>query len=520
MAYYIKSFGKNWKNIEKIGILGGLGSLGGMAYIINNAELEQAVKVGGCIYQKPDARPKYINRNEIERHNKIDDFWVTYKDGVYDITNFVQGHPGGLDKIKMAAGGPVDDYWSLYSQHKTRRVLNLLEKYRIGSWEPDEESDVNNNYSPYIDEPERDGGLLIHSVEPFNAETPLHLLVNNYLTPNRYWYVRNHHPTPNINRDTYKLEITLGNKVTKKITLNDLEKYPKHNVTTTIQCAGNRRDEYNNIRPVQGTKWKGGAISTATWQGYYLRDILLDLGVTDDDLESKYLTAWGDDGDYRISIPLKKALLSENEVLLAVYMNDETLPRDHGYPIRLIVPGSVGTKQVKWLSNLEITDQPCKSSWQSGIAYKMLPSDITDFSQVSSKLLELTPTIDIPPLQSIICDIIQDNNSDSIKVKGIAWSGGGKNIIRVEVSYDGGNTWHIANLGKGSEQLLGKAWAWTHWELDIPNDKISREGATTITCRACDISYNRQPENLRSIWNIRGLLNNNWHKVNINGSQG
>ena len=105
--------------------------------------------------------------DEVERHNSLDDFWVSYKDGVYDITNFIRGHPGGIEKIKMAAGGPVEPYWQLYKQHNSKEVRELLEGYRIGNLISDEIP--LEDYNPYANEPIRDPTLIKHAVEPFNG---------------------------------------------------------------------------------------------------------------------------------------------------------------------------------------------------------------------------------------------------------------------------------------------------------------------------------------------------------------
>ena len=345
------------------------------------------------------------------------------------------------------------------------------------------------------------------------GETPLKLLRQNYLTPNKYWFVRNHHPTPDIDESEYSLKLHMPNKLVS-LDMANLKAYPKRRITTTIQCAGNRRDEYNSIGKVSGTKWRGGAMSTACWEGVYLRDILIVQGIDVERCKDKYVTVWGQDEDFRISISFRKVMDTYGDVLLAYHMNSEKLPRDHGYPIRLIVPGSAGTKQVKYVTNIEITDKPCDGPWQSGVAYKMLPSHIKDFSQVTEKLLTSTVTADILPVQSIICDINNNNNNKSnTTIKGIAWSGNGNNITRVDVSIDGGKSWTQAVLKEGSDQLEGMAWAWTFWDLEISLEQYNT--ATEIICKATDIHYNTQPIEISSIWNLRGILNNSWHSIII-----
>jgi sulfite oxidase len=88
-------------------------------------------------------------------------------------------------------------------------------------------------------------------------------------------------------------------------------------------------------------------------------------------------------------------------------------------------------------------------------------------------------------------------------VQGYAYSGGGRGIVRVDVSCDGGETWQTANLRAGSEQPLDRAWAWTFWDcaVDIPETAVN--STVQIICKATDASYNVQPETVKGIWNLR-----------------
>lgn len=103
---------------------------------------------------------------------------------------------------------------------------------------------------------------------------------------------------------------------------------------------------------------------------------------------------------------------------------------------------------------------------------------------------------------------------ESLDVKGFAWSGGGRGIVRVDVSADDGATWHTATLTEGADQPRDRAWAWTFWEAELPAPRDLSKGATLV-CKAVDASHNTQPESVASIWNLRGLANNAWHRVPI-----
>ena len=129
------------------------------------------------------------------------------------------------------------------------------------------------------------------------------------------------------------------------------------------------------------------------------------------------------------------------------------------------------------------------------------------------------PTIQEQPVQSVIVspqdrETIEIVPGEDIDIKGYAWSGGGRGIIRVDVSIDSGKNWHTAQLKEGSEQNPSKAWAWTFWEVSIPAPEGKEK--VDIVCKATDYAHNCQPETPASIWNLRGLNNNCWHHVHVN----
>ena len=207
----------------------------------------------------------------------------------------------------------------------------------------------------------------------------------------------------------------------------------------------------------------------------------------------------------KASIPIEKVMNPYGDVILAYKMNGKDLPRDHGYPLRVIVPGYVGIRNIKWLKSITLSEEEVDGTWQKGISYKGFPHYV---KEVSDELVKNTAPIQEMPVQSGITQV--KNDSNKINIGGFAWSGGGRGIIRVDVSIDDGKTWQVADLREGSNQKPGRAWAWTFWniEIDIP-DKVKDE-KIVICCKAVDESYNTQPEKLDLTWNIRGLINNCW----------
>jgi sulfite oxidase len=265
--------------------LGVMGSAAGL-YLYLNKELkakESSDSLGGGILGTAGTRrmnlPEY-RKSEVGLHDSEDKrIWVTFQNGVYDITEFIPMHPGAKN-ILMAAGGALEPFWSLYAVHQQNsQVYTLLEEYRIGNLHPEdvkENEELNKDSDPYLLEPRRNPGLLVNNAKPFNAETPLSVLAEHFYTPNEWFYVRNHLPTPDVTEDEYELDVT-PHHGGKDVVLNlkDLKtKYPKVEVTAAIQCGGNRRAEMNEIKPIKGIMWKGGAIGNAKWSGVRLSDVL------------------------------------------------------------------------------------------------------------------------------------------------------------------------------------------------------------------------------------------------------
>uniref|UniRef100_A0A6T6CYR5 Cytochrome b5 heme-binding domain-containing protein n=1 Tax=Compsopogon caeruleus TaxID=31354 RepID=A0A6T6CYR5_9RHOD len=232
---------------------------------------------------------KEFGDEEIARHrSKETRIWVTYKHGVYDITDFVDMHPGGAERIMMAAGSSIEPFWEMYSQHAEGFVYDLLEEYRIGNRNPKDVERASfrrkntGGGGPYENEPERHPALLVRSAKPFNAEPPLELLGENPITPNELFYVRNHLPVPVVDPDSFRLEVCIEGRNCVQLSLEDLRtKFEKHSVTATIQCAGNRRNEMTELRPVKGGFWDVGAISTAEWSGARMSEVMKFAGLSE-----------------------------------------------------------------------------------------------------------------------------------------------------------------------------------------------------------------------------------------------
>ncbi|CAE7720687.1 SUOX, partial [Symbiodinium pilosum] len=163
----------------------------------------QQLASGSC-----EAEPwPLFSSEEVSKHQTPESgIWVSYKDGVYDITSFVQNHPGGKDKIMLAAGKAIDPFWRIYQQHTGRgNALELLETMRIGDLSDPPKESSGACSCPYDSDPERHPGLIFHNNKPCNAELPSELMMDSWLTPNPVWFIRHHHPVPVVDPEEFRL---------------------------------------------------------------------------------------------------------------------------------------------------------------------------------------------------------------------------------------------------------------------------------------------------------------------------
>ncbi|KAH6766607.1 sulfite oxidase [Perilla frutescens var. hirtella] len=246
-------------------------------------------------------------------------------------------------------------------------------------------------------------------------------------------------------------------------------KLPKYNVTATLQCAGNRRTAMSKTRPIKGVGWDVAAIENAVWGGAKLADVLELVG-----------------------IPKCSCVTPSGQKHV-----EFTLNRDHGYPLRVIVPGVIGARSVKWLDSINIIVEECQGFFMQR-DYEMFPPSV-DWNNISWPTRR--PQMDFPV---------------QITVKGYAASGGGRGIERVDISIDGGKTWMEASKSQKtgvpyiSDYENSDKWAWVLFEAEanIPQ-------STEIVAKAVDVAGNVQPENVNDIWNLRGILNTSWHRVQV-----
>ncbi|PGH28123.1 hypothetical protein AJ80_00013 [Polytolypa hystricis UAMH7299] len=362
---------------------------------------------------------------------------------------------------------------------------------------------------------------------PLNAEPSLtHLLEGGLITPNEIHYVRNHGDVPRLLWEFHEVDIH-GGKM--RLSMDNLKnEFEPINIPVLLACDGNRRKELNMIKKSKGFNWGAGGVSCAYWKGPLLRDVLLAAGVPENLPEKNGRKHWvhfeGADelsrGTYSTCIPFRYAMDPINDVILAYEMNDLPLPPDHGYPVRVIIPGYIGGRSVKWLSNVWISDSENTSHyhiWDN----RVLPNFITEMDGEFAKAMFHHPdtacneqnlnSVIARPAQGEKISLKDIRKGRNYRIEGYAYHGGGHKVQRVEVSLDDGKTW-LYCIRKFPENPIRhgyKFWTWLHWHVDVEFTHLIK--AQNITVRCFDVFKNTQPEH--PIWNLMGMMNNCWYVV-------
>jgi sulfite oxidase len=347
--------------------------------------------------------------------------------------------------------------------------------------------------------------LIVHEEEPFNAETCRAALAEGPLTATDAFYVRGHGAVPAIEPAAWRLRVDGLVERELELSIETLrEAFTEHEVTATLQCAGNRRAGLMVIREIPGeAPWGPGATGTATWSGVALADVLALARPLD---EAAHVGFDGADvceeatpvQRFGGSIPIAKAC--RPEVLLAWAMNGEPLLPVHGAPLRVVVPGYIGARSVKWLQRIELRSAPWEGYFQQ-VVYRLLPEDGRPAPGEGQPL----------GLVALNADVLAPADGEevaagTVEVRGYAFAGGERHVVRVDVSIDGGARWSQAELLED----LGP-WAWRHWRIALD----LAPGEHEILVRAWDSSAATQPDDEAALWNPKGYVNNARPRVRI-----
>ena len=320
------------------------------------------------------------------------------------------------------------------------------------------------------------------------------------ITPTGMHYLLIHFDIPDADADSWQLDV--GGLVTNPISLSmaDIRERPRVSMPVTMECAGNGRARLNP-RPVS-QPWLLEAIGTAEWTGTPLRGILEDAGVDSSAVELVFTgrdegVQGGEAQLYQRSLTLEDAL--REEVMLVYEMNGAPLEPQHGYPLRLVVPGWYGMTSVKWLENIEaVAERFTGYQMDQTYRYKTSPDDPgVPVSTMRVRALMIPPGIPDFMTRTRLMD------AGSVTLSGKAWAGR-LDVTKVEVSADDGMSWQKAELGK----QVGR-FAWRNWSYDWN----AEPGTHFLSVRATDEEGNAQPT--AQPWTLQGMGNNLVQRVEV-----
>ncbi|KAJ3413230.1 hypothetical protein HDV05_008290 [Chytridiales sp. JEL 0842] len=394
---------------------------------------------------------------------------------------------------------------------------------------------------------------------PLNAEPPIQKLMScGWVTRADVGYIRNHGPVfrPPENAEEFTLKIEGLVNVPHTIRYSDILSMPTTTFACTLVCDGNRRAELNKLKPSRGFPYSTVAAANYVFTGVRLSYLINDIcgqptiNPTDHPTDELWVTVEGSDhlpkGTYSSSISLRHALDNQSDVILAHSINGHPLTPDHGFPLRLVVPGNVGGRMVKWVSKIVVERQETKG-WYYVNDNRFLPSSITTELEAAEggwwergretviRELNVNSVITTPGYTESVKIPVRDKDAGGAPFvfKGFAYSGGGRAVVRVELSFDLGKSWHLARVLPYPPSMRPshiaprhgstKFWSWWFWEFSVDDlgamlglTRDSTEGKWKLGCRqvavrAWDSSMNTQPE--RPTWNLLGMMNNSYYRL-------
>lgn len=320
-----------------------------------------------------------------------------------------------------------------------------------------------------------------------------------HLVPTDRFFVRNHTATPLLDVDSWRLNLygtglrgSPGRDGAIQLSYRQLRGLPAHTQTAAVECAGNGRSFFTSQQgqSVLGTAWRLGAIGVARWRGVRLSTVLRHAGLRSDavdvlpqGLDADFVTGGVNLGSVRRPLPIGKAL---DDVLLAYEMNGAPLPPDHGFPVRLVVPGWIGISSIKWLGSIEVSAEPLFSPWNTQFYRLFGPGYPVDGELIGRQVVK--SAFELAWNASILA-------GTRTVLRGRSWSGTAP-IRTVEVSTDGGHTWRRARLHRAD---AGRTWQ--RWELPW---RPTAPGPATLRARAVDATRAGQPDEAR--YNTLGYL--------------
>ena len=321
------------------------------------------------------------------------------------------------------------------------------------------------------------------------------------ITPVGLHYLLTHYDIPDVDPGAWRLEVDGLVERPLSLALDDLRARPAIDVVMTMECAGNGRV---HIEPhVVSQPWVLEAVGTARWRGTSVAGILEEAGIRDDAVDVLFTgldrgVEGGEEQAYARS--LTPAELLGSEAILAYEVNGAPLPPQHGFPLRLLVPGWYGMTSVKWLSRITLLEERF-DGYQMRHSYRVRHAE----DEPGEPITAIAPrSLMVPPGIPEFLSRARVVDAGRCELVGRAWSGEAE-IVGVDVSVDGGESWTSAELG---DDALGR-WAWRSWQFAWD----AEPGEYELCCRARDAAGNEQP--LAPSWNLGGYKNNAVQRVRV-----
>jgi DMSO/TMAO reductase YedYZ molybdopterin-dependent catalytic subunit len=343
-----------------------------------------------------------------------------------------------------------------------------------------------------------EAGLVVHRAHPLNAETSIPALIGGVVMPNAHFYVRNHFQIPHLDTETWRLSLHGLVERQLHLSLRELQNLPSRSQVVTLECAGNGRTLFDP--PTEGEKWRLGAVSTAEWTGVPLVELLDRAGIQPHAQEVVFRgadtgTLAGLDRTIRFERSLTVDLARDPDVLVAYAMNGAPLPVEHGYPLRLVVPGWYAMASVKWLTEIEAIPEAFRGQYQTESYY---------FEREENGRIMREP-LTLQRVRALITEPGPDERVErgEVAIRGVAWSGAAP-IARVAVRVSDGDWQEARLLGERTRQ----SWQW--WELLT---RLEQPGPVVVRARATDLAGRTQPE--QGEWYRLGYGNNAIQQVPI-----
>lgn len=348
--------------------------------------------------------------------------------------------------------------------------------------------------------------MIVRSARPLDLEMPM-AGFSDYITPIDRFFVRSHVYTPRVDAGQWRL--TIAGEVASALTLSmdDLRRMPSSEVVSVLECAGNGRSFYEPSMP--GMQWGHGAVGNGRWRGVRLAEVLKRAGVKSSAKDVLFNGAdvpLGTMPDFQRSIPIAKAL--HPATLLAYEMNGETLPVEHGFPLRVIVPGWAGDSWIKWVTSISVLDREHDGFWMAR-AYRHPGRAVQPGTAIPPEQMQPVTSLRV---KSVIAEPRDDQAfitvapGNALTIRGAAWSGDAGPVTRVDVSVDEGRSWSRATMPGNQRTDYG-------WRLWSYRWTPRREGDHAILVRARDAAGNTQP--LAQEWNPSGYLWNVVPRVSV-----